>query len=58
MIGKLRTTHPTEGYGVIVGYFKSGKNIRITSISDSSGKDIWGLMPSGIIQEFKQQILM
>lgn len=57
MIGRLRTTHPTEGYGIIAGFKVADNNIRITSISDSAGKDIFGSFTSEQIQELKRRIL-
>ena len=56
MIGRMRTTHPTEGYTVIVGYTKVNARVRITTITDADGTDIWNKMTSAIIQHFKAQI--
>ncbi len=56
MIGRLSTTHPTEGYGIVVGYTKVDKQVTITSITTFSGKDVWGNMTSSDIQELKKQI--
>lgn len=58
MIGRMRTTHPTEDYPVYVDYVRSGTHVRITAILNGDGKDIWGLFSSVHIQEFKRQILM
>lgn len=58
MIGRLRTTHPTEGYGVIVGYTKVDKRVKITSITDFAGKDIWRIMTPDIVQRFVYEILL
>lgn len=53
MIGVLSTTHPTEGYGIIVRYTRVDWRMKITSITDSASKDVWGQMSSSDIQEIK-----
>lgn len=57
MIGILRTSHPAEGYGLIVRYTKVDGKVKINSITTFSGKDVWGQMTSEMIQGFKTQIL-
>lgn len=56
MIGRFHTVHPNEGYGIIVGYRRIDRVITITSITDRSGKNVWGQMTSGTIQRLKSEI--
>ncbi len=50
MIGRFETIHPTEGYKVILGYTKINKMIRLTSVTDGQGVDIWSKLSTREIQ--------
>lgn len=56
MIGVFQTTHPTEGYGLVVRYTKVDRSIRITGITMAGGKDAWGSLTSEQIQIIKSKI--
>lgn len=53
MIGVFRTIHPETGQGIVVRFTRINKNVRIYSITDSAGKDIWGTLTSEQIQKVK-----
>lgn len=57
MIGLFSTIDPESGQRIEIRYTRVNSRIRITSICDASGNDIWGQFSSEKLQSFKSDIL-
>ena len=56
MIGIFKTTNPNTGQGIVIRFTRIDNRVRINSICDASGMDIWGRFSSAEIQVFKADI--
>jgi len=56
MIGVFQTTDQNTGQRIVIRYTRVDMRVRITSISDAAGMDIWGRFSSVEIQAFKADI--
>lgn len=56
MIGIFKTTDPNTGQGVVIRFTRIDNRVRITSICDAAGMDIWGRFSSAELQFFRADI--
>lgn len=56
MIGVFQTTDQNTGQRIVIRYTRVDMRVRITSICDAAGNDIWGRFSSVEIQAFKADI--
>ena len=56
LIGTFHTTDQNTGQRITIRFTRRNSHVRITSICDAAGNDIWGRFSSAELQFFRADI--